>query len=80
MEFQEFSKGAKTITEIDFARILLRYTFLNEDEYESVLERLYNRLRDDDESQGIDFASFRDFCLFLNNLEDFQVGRNTGTI
>lgn len=24
MEYQEFSKGAKTITELDFARILLR--------------------------------------------------------
>ena len=25
MEYHEFSKGAKTITEVDFARILLRH-------------------------------------------------------
>lgn len=36
---QEFSKGARTITELDFARILLRYTFLNTDEYENILDR-----------------------------------------
>ena len=29
MEFQEFAKGANTINEIDFARILLRYTHLD---------------------------------------------------
>lgn len=29
MEFQEFAKGATTISEIDFARILLRYTHLD---------------------------------------------------
>lgn len=29
MEFQEFAKGAPTISEIDFARILLRYTHLD---------------------------------------------------
>lgn len=29
MEFQEFAKGASTISEIDFARILLRYTHLD---------------------------------------------------
>ncbi len=36
---QEFSKGANTITELDFARILLRYTFLNSEEYENILDR-----------------------------------------
>ena len=29
MEFQEFAKGAAAISEIDFARILLRYTHLD---------------------------------------------------
>ena len=39
MEYNEFAKGAPTITEIDFARILLRYTFLHAEEYELILER-----------------------------------------
>ena len=45
MEYHEFSKGSKTITELDFARILLRYTFLNTEEYETILDRLVDRLQ-----------------------------------
>lgn len=30
-EFNEFSKGQNTITEVDFAKILLRYTHLDAD-------------------------------------------------
>ena len=45
MEYHEFSKGSKTITELDFARILLRYTFLNTEEYEAILDRLVDRLQ-----------------------------------
>ena len=41
MEYNEFAKGATTITEIDFARILLRYTFLHTEEYELILERYF---------------------------------------
>lgn len=33
LEFHEFSKGHNTISEVDFARILLRYTYLDTDEY-----------------------------------------------
>lgn len=33
LEFHEFSKGRDTISEIDFAKILLRYTHLDTDEY-----------------------------------------------
>lgn len=32
LEFHEFSKGRNTITELDFAKILLRYTYLDTDE------------------------------------------------
>lgn len=32
LEFHEFSKGHNTISEVDFARILLRYTYLDTDE------------------------------------------------
>lgn len=33
LEFYEFSKGLDVITDIDFAKILLRYTHLNASEY-----------------------------------------------
>lgn len=32
LEFHEFSKGHDTISELDFAKILLRYTLLDADE------------------------------------------------
>lgn len=32
LEFSEFSKGLPTISEVDFAKILLRYTYLDTDE------------------------------------------------
>ena len=81
MEYNEFAKGTETITEMDFARILLRYTFLSTEEYESILERLIQRLNEEAKSsgdgdlalKGINFDDFKDFCLFLNNLDDFQV-------
>ena len=78
MEFQEFSKGAKVITELDFARILLRYTFLNTEEYEAILDRLVERLHEDE--IGISFDEFKDFCLFLNNLDDFQIAMRMYTL
>ena len=33
LEFHEFSKGCDTISELDFAKILLRYTYLDMDEW-----------------------------------------------
>ena len=32
IEFNEFSKGLPTISELDFAKILLRYTYLQSDQ------------------------------------------------
>ncbi|XP_023325942.1 calcium uptake protein 3, mitochondrial [Eurytemora carolleeae] len=72
MEFGEFSKGAGSISELDFARILLRYT-----DYETILNRLYERL---EEEKGISFEEFKDFCQFLNNLEDFQIAMRMYTL
>ena len=82
MEYNEFAKGSQSITEIDFARILLRYTFLNGDEYEHILDRLVQRLSAEDPSEmtGITFTEFRDFCLFLNNLDDFQIAMRMYTL
>lgn len=77
MEYGEFSKGAATIPELDFARILLRYTFLNTEDYHAILERLSERL---EEERGITFAEFKDFCQFLNNLDDFQIAMRMYTL
>jgi len=77
MEFGEFSKGAPVISEMDFARILLRYTFLNSEDYDNILERLFERLP---EERGITFEEFRDFGQFLNNLDDFQIAMRMYTL
>ena len=77
MEFGEFSKGAPTISELDFARILLRYTFLNSEDYDNILERLCERLS---EEKGITFEEFKNFCMFLNNLDDFQIAMKMYTL
>ena len=49
--------GAPTITELDFAFILLRFTFLNCQDYDNILERLQERIQDD---KGITFEEFKD--------------------
>ncbi|XP_046385288.1 calcium uptake protein 3, mitochondrial isoform X2 [Ischnura elegans] len=77
LEFHEFSKGQDTITEVDFARILLRYTYLDMDEYDRYLERLLDRIR---EERGISFEEFRVFCQFLNNLDDFSIAMRMYTL
>lgn len=46
LEFHKYSCGLESIQEEDFARILLRYTYLTKDEHEHYLERLRTRIRD----------------------------------
>ncbi|XP_039759926.1 calcium uptake protein 3, mitochondrial isoform X1 [Pararge aegeria] len=77
LEFCEFSKGHETISEVDFAKILLRYTYLDTDEYDMYLDRLLDRVRDE---RGITFEEFKTFCQFLNNLEDFTIAMRMYTL
>ena len=44
LEYQEFARGMPSITEEEFARILLRYTTLTTDEHEEYLNRLRQRI------------------------------------
>lgn len=44
LEFLEFSKGMKTISEEDFARILLRYTNLDDMQVGECLDRVKKRM------------------------------------
>ncbi|XP_026214064.1 calcium uptake protein 3, mitochondrial isoform X2 [Anabas testudineus] len=68
IEFLSYSKGMPTISEEDFARILLRYT--NVDNVSGYLENLRHSMPDE---KGITFEEFRSFFQFLNNLEDFKI-------
>nr|XP_023013007.1 calcium uptake protein 3, mitochondrial-like isoform X2 [Leptinotarsa decemlineata] len=77
LEFNEFSKGLMTISEVDFAKILLRYTYLDTDEYDMYLDRLLDRIKD---TKGITFEEFHVFCQFLNNLEDFTIAMRMYTL
>ncbi|KAE8629660.1 hypothetical protein XENTR_v10000561 [Xenopus tropicalis] len=68
IEFLTYSKGMSTISEEDFAHILLRYT--NVENTSSYLENVRLRIP---EEKGISFDEFRSFFQFLNNLEDFAI-------
>lgn len=46
LEFNKYSRGLSTIQEDDFARILLRYTYLTKEEHNEYLERLRKRIFD----------------------------------
>ncbi|XP_056265708.1 calcium uptake protein 3, mitochondrial isoform X6 [Pseudoliparis swirei] len=68
IEFLTFSKGMTTISEVDFAKILLRFT--NVENISAYLENVRHCIPDE---KGITFDEFRSFFQFLNNLEDFAI-------
>ncbi|NXV79015.1 MICU3 protein, partial [Atlantisia rogersi] len=68
IEFLSYSNGMNTISEEDFAHILLRYT--NVENTSSYLENMRGTIP---EEKGITFDEFRSFFQFLNNLEDFTI-------
>ncbi|KAM6261364.1 calcium uptake protein 3, mitochondrial isoform 6-T6 [Porphyrio hochstetteri] len=68
IEFLSYSNGMNTISEEDFAHILLRYT--NVENTASYLENMRGTIP---EEKGITFDEFRSFFQFLNNLEDFTI-------
>lgn len=62
---------------MDFAKILLRYTYLDTDEYDMYLDRLLSTVK---QEIGITFEEFKIFCQFLNNLEDFTIAMRMYTL
>ncbi|CAH1973632.1 unnamed protein product [Acanthoscelides obtectus] len=68
VEFLEFSRGFEFISEIEFMRLILRYSFLDINEFDEYLDDLLERIQ---EPIGITFREFKDFCDFLNSLDDF---------
>ncbi|CAF3161113.1 unnamed protein product [Rotaria sp. Silwood2] len=70
IEFTGFSHSFKTISDLDFAEILLRYTDFDRNTKKFILKRV-KRLTD--HSDGITFEQFKHFFEFLNNLEEFSI-------
>ncbi len=44
LEFNEFARGMPTITEEEFANVLLRYTILSKDDQNEYIKRLRERI------------------------------------
>lgn len=70
IEFYEFARGKSTISPVDFARLILRYSIVNFDDYHKYLQRVQERSADDE--QGISLQQWATFSRFLNNLAEFQ--------
>ncbi|XP_012244672.1 calcium uptake protein 3, mitochondrial isoform X2 [Bombus impatiens] len=77
LEFHEFSKGRDVISEIDFAKILLRYTHLDADEYDKYVDRI---IINSHLQISITFEEFCRFYQFLNNLDDFSIAMRMYTL
>ncbi|CAH8515980.1 unnamed protein product [Schistosoma turkestanicum] len=77
VEFQQYSSGKSTISSVDFARILLRYTTVSTSEYDSFISRLENSALS---NITISFAEFQKFFTFLNCLDDFALAVKMYTI
>ena len=73
LEFFEYSKGLNVISEVDFAKILLRNTILTKFEYDEYLDRLRSRITT---PRGISLDEFKAFNIFLNDIDDFIVAVN----
>ncbi|KAK6009747.1 hypothetical protein OSTOST_25296 [Ostertagia ostertagi] len=70
IEFHEFARGKSTISPMDFARLILRYTIVNKDDYHKYIHRVKERTSPDD--KGVTLSQWASFSLFLNDLEEFS--------
>ncbi|CAF4659408.1 unnamed protein product [Rotaria sp. Silwood1] len=68
---REFSHGFKTMSELSFAEMLLRYADFDHHTKKSILK---NVRKLGDKQNAITFEEFKHFSVFLNNLEDFTIG------
>ncbi|CAF1221406.1 unnamed protein product [Adineta ricciae] len=70
IEFSEFSHGFKTISDLDFTEILLRYTDFDKETKKAIVKKVK---RTSGNADGITFAQYKQFFTFLNNLEEFSI-------
>jgi len=75
LHFNKYSGGAPTISEEDFARILLHHTSWDMDPVFARLKKVPPGNR-----EGITFPQFNDFCQLLNSLDDFSIAMMMFTI
>jgi len=68
IEFQEFSRGKPTISAVDFARLVLRYSTLHHNDQSPYIQRAH---QGQGTGKGITLTQFQQFSMFLNNLEEF---------
>lgn len=78
LEFHEFSKGRDTISEIDFAKILLRYTHLDTDEYVFLFPILFSHVLLQINRRSFVKVSFLKFDLVTRAKEKLKVIVNFG--
>ncbi|TKR68506.1 hypothetical protein L596_024481 [Steinernema carpocapsae] len=71
IEFHEFSRGKSEISPMNFARLVLRYSIIHQDDYTTYINRVQERSSPTD--NGINLEQFEEFSLFLNNLAEFTV-------
>ena len=66
LEFNEYSKGMPTISEIEFGKVLMRYTILTVEDQQKNLDRLAERIPDqevrDQEVRGQEVEKIPDQC------------------
>lgn len=73
MEFAMYSGSNPTMTEEDFAHVLLQHTTWD-------LEPVLKKMRTHSPARGISFQQFNDFCQLLNSLDDFSIAMTMYTI
>lgn len=69
LEFSELSRGLPTISETDFATLLLKYTCISRDDREHYLQK-FLKLKP---NGSISFKEYQTFCRFLDNIADFGI-------
>ena len=52
MEFQEFSRGMATISESEFAKILMRYTKISSEDHKEYIDRVTENIKQDTVSRN----------------------------
>lgn len=70
-EFHQMSQGGNFLSADDFAHILLKYSYKTADamqKYEEIYQPHLPVLK-----KGIPLKDFALFCMFLHNIEDFQI-------
>lgn len=54
IEFNEFAKGKEEISAVDFAHLILRYSFLQTDDRSVYIERVQERSKSDTQVLSVD--------------------------